>query len=110
MGQEAPQLTGVLGRRRDAIRDYIAEHDYLAQSAGSSFGSGHVEAKNTSAESPPPLGEAIKVRFPLEARSVIEDMPSTLSLQAELCWGGKKQDSVRRTIEHVYTRDPNRPF
>jgi hypothetical protein len=90
--------------------DYIAEHDYLARSAGAKFGSGNVVAEDTSAGAPPPLAEAIKVRFPLEARSVIEDMPSTLYLQAELYWGGKKQDSVRRTIEHVYAREPGRPF
>ena len=81
---------------------YIASNDVKAN--GTAFGSGYVKAQNTTPDAPPPLGEPIKVRFPLSARDVIEDAPSTLWLQAELYWGGEVQHSLRRTIEHVYSR------
>lgn len=46
------------------------------------------------------------VRLPLRAKRVIEDAPATLWLEAQLDWGGKKQDSQRRTLEHVHSSTP----
>jgi hypothetical protein len=55
----------------------------------------------------PPLGQPTKIRLPLRARRQIENTPSTLWLEAELYWGGAVQDSIKRTIEHVYSRSPD---
>ena len=84
---------------------YIASHDFLAKSEGR-FGSGHTRAEHTTPDQAPPLGEAIKARFPLQAKLKVENAPSTLWLKAELYWGGKKQDSAKRSIEHVYESSP----
>ena len=81
---------------------YISQHDKIA--AGNAFGSGYHEAEMTLPTQPPPLGKPTKVRFPLSARRVIEQAPSTLFLEAELYWGGEKQHTLRKTIEHVYSR------
>lgn len=84
--------------------EFIAAHDKLTRRDG--YGSGLHEAEVTSPVSRPPLGLPTKVRFPLRAKSVIENAPATLYLEAELYWGGLKQDSHRRTIEHVYATSP----
>ena len=84
---------------------YIASHDYLAKSEGA-FGSGNTQAQHTTPDGAPPVGEAIKARFPLRAKQEIENAPSPLWLEAELWWGGKKQDSLKRTLEHVYESSP----
>ena len=67
------------------------------------------EAEMTSPSRPPPLGEPVKIRFPLHAKQVIEDAPQVLYLEADLYWGGVKQDSRRAKIEHVYSRSASRP-
>ena len=46
----------------------------------------------------------IKVRFPLQARDVIENAPETLWLEAELYWGGDEQDTEKDVIDHAYSR------
>ena len=84
--------------------EYIASRDKLTRREG--FGPGLHEAEMTSPVSRPPLGQPTMVRFPLHARPVIDDAPATLYLEAELYWGGEKQDSLRRTIEHVYASEP----
>ena len=81
---------------------YIASHDRLAQ--GQRFGSGHKNNEATTPNTDPPLGSPMKVRFPLRARQRIDDMPTPLWLEAQLYWGGVKQSTERRTIEHVYSR------
>lgn len=81
---------------------YIASHDRLAK--GQKFGSGHQPNEATRPDTDPPLGSPLKVRFPLNARRRIDDMPTPLWLEAQLFWGGVKQGSERRTIEHVYSR------
>ena len=81
---------------------YIARNDKLPQ--GQRFGIGDREAEMTRPETPPPLGEPTKVRFPLRAKRVIENAPETLYLEADLYWGGVKQDSRRAPIEHIYSR------
>jgi len=83
---------------------YIASHDVVA--AGTDFGSGHRDAHETQPGENPPLGKPTKVRLPLRAKREIEDAPATLWLEATLYWGGKKQDSERRTLEHVYASSP----
>jgi hypothetical protein len=84
---------------------YIASRDVVAQ--GSDFGSGHRKAEATQPGGNPPLGQPTKVRLPLRAKRKIENAPSTLWLEAELFWGGEKQDSLRRSLEHVYASSPN---
>ena len=83
---------------------YIASRDVVA--AGERFGSGHRDAEHTKPGEKPPLMQPTKVRLPLRAKRVIENMPSPLVLDVTLYWGGEKQDSARRTIEHVYARSP----
>jgi hypothetical protein len=83
---------------------YIASRDVV--SAGTDFGSGHRAADATQPGAKPPLGQPTKVRLPLRAKREIEDAPSTLWLEATLYWGGKEQDSERRTLEHVYASTP----
>ena len=52
----------------------------------------------------PPLKVKIKVNYPLHARPRLDNLDETITLKAELFWGGKKQGSLSRTIEHVYDR------
>ncbi len=85
---------------------YIARNDKIAR--GQRFGSGYREAEMTSPGKPPPLGEPTKVRFPLRAKKVIDNAPGVLYLEADLYWGGAKQDSLRAAIEHVYSRSSSR--
>lgn len=85
---------------------YIARNDKIAR--GQRFGTGYREAEMTSPEKPPPLGEPTKVRFPLRAKLVIDKAPAVLYLEADLYWGGVKQDSLRAAIEHVYSRTTSR--
>ena len=85
---------------------FIARNDKIAR--GERFGLGYREAEMTSPAKPPPLGEPTKVRFPLRAKLMIDDAPSTLYLEADLYWGGVKQDSLRAGIEHVYSRASDR--
>jgi hypothetical protein len=83
---------------------YIASRDVTA--AGSDFGSGHRNASETQPGENPPLGKPTKVRLPLRAKRKIEEAPATLWLEATLYWGGKKQHSERRSLEHVYSSSP----
>jgi hypothetical protein len=84
---------------------FIASRDKI--SAGDAFGSGYHNNDETTANTDPPLGQPIKARFPLKARAEIANAPSPLYLKAELYWGGKKRDSAKRTIEHVYSHSSN---
>ncbi|MDJ0848769.1 MAG: hypothetical protein QNK04_10350 [Myxococcota bacterium] len=79
---------------------FIAAHDVVPRGTG--FGSGHAPLEASSADTDPPLGQELKVKFPLRARERIDDPPRRLYLRASLYWGGKKQASMKRTIEHVY--------
>jgi hypothetical protein len=84
--------------------EYIASRDKRTRREG--FGAGLHEAEMTTPVSRPPLGQPTMVRFPLRARHVIDDAPDILYLEVELYWGGERQDSLRRTIEHVYSTQP----
>lgn len=79
--------------------DFIAVRDVVSR--GSAAGSGYGPNPETRPEAPPPLGDPIVVRFPLEARRVIEDAPDTLVLHATLYWGGRERSSLARPIERV---------
>ncbi len=81
--------------------DFIAANDVLADRT--KLRGGHRESDRTRPAANPPLGEALKVRFPLDALPTIEQAASPVWLQAELYWGGEIQDSLRRSIEHVYS-------
>lgn len=81
---------------------YIAEHDKLARERTN--GVGYREAEMTNAGKPPPLGQPTRIMFPLRAKPVITNAPETLYLEAELYWDGIRQDTIRRTIDHIYDR------
>ncbi len=84
---------------------YIASHDRTPN--GDSFGSGYRVNEATTENDDPPLAMPIKVRFPLNTLQTIENAPSPLYLEAELWWGGTKQDKIKHTIDHVYSRSKN---
>jgi len=79
---------------------YISQHDVVSK--GGSFGSGYRPNGRTSPDSAPPLGETVRVRFPLRARSKIDNAPSPIWLEAHLYWGDREQSSRKRTLDHVY--------
>ncbi len=85
---------------------YIADHDFEVKGGSSAFGSGHIQAEHTTPDRPPELGRPTKVRFPLKARSEIENAPDTIWLHATLYWGGEKQHSYKRNLGHVYESRP----
>lgn len=85
--------------------DYIASRDLVVPDGNQAFGSGHRRNDETSPGQAPPVG-ALKVKFMLPAKERIENAPSTLFLRAELIWNGSSQDTVERTIEHVYASQP----
>jgi len=78
---------------------YIAERDVIP---GERFGEGHRRNDDTTAESKPPLGQPIKVKFPLYAKSELETRTNAIWLHADLYWGGVKQDSMKRDIQRLY--------
>ena len=79
---------------------YIAAHDQIAQG----LGKGHKPNEESQPGVDPPLKTKIKVNYPLRARPKLENLDETITLKAELFWGGKKQGSLSQTIEHVYQR------
>ena len=87
---------------------FIASHDVVPKGTG--FGSGHAPYEASSASTDPPLGQELKVKFPLRARDRIDDAPKRLYLHASLYWGGKRQASMKRTIEHVYQAESGFPL
>jgi len=80
--------------------NFIASHDRVAR--GNDFGNGYQANEATVAHEPPPLGQPLKVRFPLNAKPKIANAPSTLWLKAELYWGDEAQDDTKKTLNHVY--------
>ena len=79
---------------------YIAANDQIAQG----LGKGYRPNEESLPDQDPPLKIKIKVNYPLRARPRLEDLDETITLTAELFWGGKSQGSLSRTIEHVYER------
>ena len=82
---------------------YIARHDVVSQ--GARFGSGHAPLKKTTPSSPPPLGEELKVNFPLRAKRKLDPAPSAIWLHASVYYGYDEQDSDKRRLDHVYERE-----
>jgi hypothetical protein len=78
---------------------YIAGRDVIA---GKRFGDGNRPNEATTASSEPPLGQPIKVKFPLYAKREIETRTHEIWLHADLYWGGVKQDSMKRDIQRLY--------
>jgi hypothetical protein len=84
---------------------FIARNDYELRK-NVSFGPAMRRKFSTTAAGPPPLNEPLRVKFPLEAKRRVQmGFASTLWLHAELWWGGEKQDSVKRSIGHMYQRE-----
>ena len=79
---------------------YIAAHDQIAQG----LGKGYKPNEASQPDQDPPLKTKIKVNYPLQAKMHLENIEGVIELKAELFWGGKKQDSITTTIEHVYDR------
>ncbi len=80
---------------------YIAANDQIAQG----LGKGYRPNEESQPDQDPPLKIKIKVKYPLRARPRLElDFTETIVLKAVLFWGGKKQGSLSKTIDHVYER------
>ena len=80
---------------------YIAANDQIAQG----LGKGYRPNEESLPGQDPPLKIKIKVKYPLRARPQLElDLTESISLKAELFWGGKKQGSLSKSIDHVYQR------
>ena len=92
--------------RSDALREptefdwsWIAERDVVARG----MRGGNQSNEATRADAAPPLGEPLKVKFPLRAKRRLERaIGSSIWLEAELHWGGRQQDSIERTLDHMY--------
>jgi hypothetical protein len=87
---------------------FISQHDVVSRGTG--FGSGYSANERTRPGSPPPLGETVRVRFPLRAQNKIENAPRPIWLEAHLYWGDRKQSSRKRTLDHVYESKPGSFF
>ncbi|MCP3983118.1 MAG: hypothetical protein GY723_01940 [bacterium] len=88
--------------------EYIAANDVVS---GTDFGSGNRPNTDTTAATPPPIGETLKVRFPLDAkRRLTSASIGALWLEAELWWGGEQQDHSKSDIQRLYRSedDPSR--
>lgn len=93
--------------RSDALEEatefdwtYIASNDVIH---GAEFGSGNRPNAQTQPSTAPPTGEIVKVKFPLYAkRRLSSPSVGALWLEAELWWGGKKQDRSRSDIQRLY--------
>ena len=80
--------------------EYIASRDVIA---GERFGSGNKPNHATTAASNPPLGEPVKVKFPLYAKRELWSDGGAIWLHADLYWGGKRQDSSKQDIRRLYS-------
>jgi hypothetical protein len=80
----------------------IASRDVVR--AGERLGSGYRDLTEPQPGSPPPLGIPLQVKFPLPTREKIENAASKIWLEAKVFWGGEEQTSMKRQLEHVYSR------
>jgi len=89
---------------------FIAARDVVS---GEKFGSGNRPNRATTADDNPPLGEPLKVKFPLYAKRELEADGGGIWLHADLYWGGTRQDSAKQNIGRLYSpaesKTPN-PF
>jgi hypothetical protein len=79
---------------------YIAGNDVVARAAA--HGGAPVPQDRTRPGEPPPLGEAIDIRFPLTTRPALASLRTPIRLQAELYWGGKSQGALQHDIEDLF--------
>ena len=80
---------------------YIAANDVVPQG----MGKGNRPNEETRPDLKPPLNTKIKVKYPLRARPKIDvEVTDTITLYADLYWGGKKLDSASKALEHTYYR------
>jgi hypothetical protein len=80
--------------------DYIADRDVIA---GERFGSGNRPNSATSAADRPPLGQPVKVKFPLYAKREVMADNGAIWLHAYLYWGGVRQDTAKQDIRRLYS-------
>ncbi len=93
--------------RSDALQNdtefdwtYIAANDVIH---GAEFGSGNRPNPATVANTAPPPDDIVKVKFPLYAKRRLSSPPTgALWLEAELWWGGKRQDRQKSDIRRLY--------
>ena len=78
---------------------YIAGRDVVQ---GERFGSGNQPNDGTSGTKPPPLGQPVKVKFPLHAKRGVYKAGTSIWLEAELFWGGARQDSDKEDVQRLY--------
>ncbi|MBW2244635.1 MAG: hypothetical protein JRH01_21855 [Deltaproteobacteria bacterium] len=79
---------------------YISANDVVS---GSDFGSGNRPNTQTTAATPPPVDEIVKVRFSLDAKRRLTSAPiGPLWLEAELWWGDQLQDTSKGDIRRLY--------
>jgi hypothetical protein len=81
---------------------FIAAHDVEKRQNG---GRGWIEIADTTADGEPPLGRELNVRFPLALREQFQP-DGKIWLEATLWWGGEPQDTIKRSLEHLYARVP----
>jgi hypothetical protein len=79
---------------------YIAGSDVTS---GERFGSGNRPNPHTTPSGDPPLGEPLKVKFPLYAKREILTENEVIWLHADLYWGGVRQDSAKQDIGRLYS-------
>lgn len=85
---------------------YISSNDVVS---GADFGSGNRPNTRTHADTPPPVGETLKVRFPLDAKRRLLSAPlGPLWLEAELWWGDELQDTSKSDIQRLYRSEDDR--
>jgi hypothetical protein len=80
--------------------DFIADSDVIA---GERFGSGNRPNSATTAADGPPLGQPVKVKFPLYAKREIMSDNRAIWLHAYLYWGGVRQDAAKQDIRRLYS-------
>jgi len=78
---------------------YIAERDVIPSEK---FGGGHSPNASTSANEPPPAGQKLKVKFPLQARRQLYTADASIWVEADLYWGGEHQDSSKRDVSRLW--------
>ncbi len=66
-------------------------------------GWGRIKAEGFASHLDPRLKYPFDIRFPLKAKTELPPEAS-LVLRADLYWGGKKQDSVSKSIRYLYKK------
>ncbi len=87
---------------------FIADRDVTA--GDGKLGSGNRRNDATTAQTDPPLGQPLKVRFPLEAKPEINIVGDSVWLHADLYGCGTKQDSIKRDIQRLYSAEGEAPW